>query len=351
MSETETRPRSDRIDALKFISIALVVFGHVVDLPTYGGRLVPVLYVIRAVNMPLFMFLAGYVLFGREGMSPVSFIRRKALALIVPYFAWIGFELIRKGSPVAGWPSALLGAAVNPHAQGRKWFLYVLFVFYVLFTLVRVADRRDAWLLSAAAVTIAITFLPEGDYFGRFNVEWLFAFFVVGYLASKHRSRLPRRTPLMAVSAVAAFVALLLVGWRPEGGAGWPPWFFGHVPGIFLRSQWSALAVFLLWKYAAAFAGIAAAVSLYSLIDVRRLRAQAVVGRRSLGIYVTQGPLLVLAGGTGLIDAAASSALVLVVSLGVAMLLERSSVTRVLFLGMRAHQKLPSRPTEADIAA
>lgn len=351
MSEGAAKTRSDRIDALKFFAIALVVLGHVVDLSRYGGHLEPVLYVIRTVNMPLFMFLAGYVLFGREGTSPVAFVRRKFLALIVPYFAWIGLDLVRSASPLSKWVPALAGAVVDPQVQGRKWFLYVLFVFYVLFTLVRLASDRDIALKIAAALTVGLTFLPEGEYFGRFNVQWLFTFFVAGYLIAKHRSRVPRVDRVAAVATTGVFAVLLATGWRPDGGAGWPPWFFSYLTGLFAAWRSSATPVFLLWKYATAFAGIAATVSLYSLIDVRLLRAQAVAGRRSLGIYVTQGWLLVLAVGSGALGAFVSSALVLVASLAVTMLLEKPTITRVLFLGMPGRAKQSPAEIEARPAA
>ena len=248
--------RSDRVDAMKFFAIALVVLGHVVALPRYDGALGELLYVIRSINMPMFMLLSGYVLFGREGTSPFRFVGRKFMALIVPYFSWVVFDLIRAGTPLSKWLAALVGAAVNPYAvAGRKWFLYVLFVFYVLFTLARAIGKQDAILVLMAVATIGLTFLPPGEYLGRFNIEWLFTFFVVGYLSCKYRGRMPSPRWWMAAVALLVYAGLLFIGNLPDGGSGWPPWYVAQSGGFFVLHWRLALSLFLLWKYATALAG------------------------------------------------------------------------------------------------
>ena len=76
--------------------------------------------------------------------------------------------------------------------------------------------------------------------------------------------------------------------------------------------------------------------------DKKLWQWQAPAGRHSLGIYVTQGWLLVLAVGRTPLAALESWLLVLYAALGVALLLEQNGVTRRLFLGR------PARPRHSD---
>jgi fucose 4-O-acetylase-like acetyltransferase len=310
-----------RIDALKFFAVSLVVLGHVIALPAYGGRLEPVFRVIDVVNMPLFMFLAGFVLFGREGVSARHFLGRKFLALMVPYFAWLIFGLVRF-QPPSEWMPQMAAAVINPHDPSRLWFLYVLFVFYLIFTVVRKVGPQDRWLVAAALLTVAMAALPDGDYFGRANIQWLFMFFVAGYLVAKHRARLQPLRGWMPLVAVGIFVSLWVLDASP---------LFTIARG---EEYWRF--VYLAWRVATAMVGIAASGLLCAFIDPRYLRWQAFAGRRSMGIYVTQGWLLVLATGGGVLGALGSWVLILYTALGVALLLEMWAPTRVVLLGLRS---------------
>ena len=334
MSNASSKHRSARIDALKFFAIVLVVLSHVGNLPSYGHAIGQVVYVIRTINMPLFMLLAGYVLFGREGDDPLRFVGRKFMALMVPYFAWISIGLLRGHATLPEWLREFAAAALNPHESSRKWFLYVLFVFYILFVLVRLVNKRDVALILAAAGTVMLTFMPGADYLGRLNVQWLFTFFVAGYLAAKHLTKLPRPTLWTAFVAFAIYGVLLAIGVLPDAGNGWPPLYITSTGDLFY-THWASFAtpVFVAWKYATAFAGIALVVVAYFLVDERWWAWQAAPGRRSLGIYVNQGWLLGLATGSSALWAFVGTVIVVYVAYAVTLLMEQTAFTRVLLLG------------------
>ncbi len=332
MTSAPVTRRSARVDALKFAAIALVVLGHVIALPAYDGSTSRLFYVIGTFNMPLFMFLSGFVLFGREGDDPLRFVGSKFLALMVPYFAWLALGIVWY-QPRSQWVPQLLSGLVNPHAPGRLWFLYVLFILLVLFTLVRLASTRDVWLVVAAGAVACLHFAPVGDYFGKENVQWLFGFLVAGYLTAKHRERMPHVTPQLLGAFVLAFAALLYVGRLPADGSGWPPWFVAKLVGALPDAPLLATLAFALWRYATAFAGIAVTVGAFMPIDPARLRAPAWAGRHTLGIYATHGWLLFLAPAGGGLAAAAGWVMILYVALAVAVLLDKTALTRVVLLG------------------
>ncbi len=139
--------RNARVDALRFVAIAMVVMTHVLNL-RWEFKLLPgapeTVRAMMSFNMPLFAFVSGFVLLGREGSHPVRFIRGKALALLVPYFAWVAFEmpLRRSRSPRPRCDSR--ARAVDPRAGFQMWFLLVLFVCFVVFALSRWVSSSDA---------------------------------------------------------------------------------------------------------------------------------------------------------------------------------------------------------------
>jgi len=85
---TAVTSRSFAVDALKGMAIACVVLGHailrnVADPSTNWAYLF-----LTAFEMPLFMFLSGYVLPGRVRGSRVAWVRKRVVRLMIPFFAW-----------------------------------------------------------------------------------------------------------------------------------------------------------------------------------------------------------------------------------------------------------------------
>lgn len=298
--------RNVRVDALRFLAIAMVVLTHVLNLRWEFKDLAP--WLVRAMmafNMPLFAFVSGYVLHGREGAHPLRFIKGKALALLVPYLAWITVEMPLRGVAVADWPARLARAAVDPSAGFQMWFLHVLFVAFVVFALSRRVHAADGF---TALVALAIALVPLApvdlsNLVGR--VCWLYPFLALGYLSARHRPRLRRWDVAVAVAGVIAFALLFTTGW--DGVA---------------------------YRLAIGSAGIASLWGVVRILPRRALAPLAVLGRKTMGVYGWQMvvlPFLIV--GAGWVGASVSWLLVLVVSLALTVVLELHPLTRAVFLG------------------
>lgn len=298
--------RNDLIDALKLFAMGLVVLTHVLRLRhEFVGLSPQTVHVMVAFNMPLFTFLSGYVLFGREGTSPMRFIRGKALALLVPYLAWILVELPLRHYPPSAWLPRLGRALVDPHAGMQMWFLWLLFWLFVIFTLMRFVSKADWWLAAGAVALGATLFLGTTTEFGADKITWLYPFFVVGYLAAKHRSRLQRLEAAVALVSVVAFPVLLSIA--PLGVAA---------------------------RFATALAGVGASWAVFRLLPGRLLAPLGFVGQKTLGLYGWQMVVLpYLIVGSGWAGAMTSWALVMVAATLLTLVLEQTSLTRAVFLG------------------
>lgn len=325
--------RDPLIDALKFFAISLVVLGHVLHQTRFLGIGDPVYFALATFEMPLFAALSGFVLYGREGTSPGRFLRKKFLALMVPYFVWAAVWMCIQRVPASGWALGLGGAALNPDTAGRLWYLYVLFLFYVLFVVVRLVSKRDAALLVAAAVVAALLVLPGGDVFGRINAQRLFPFFVGGYLWAKHRPRLS--TPRKALAAMVAGVTFLLLMWFNYNGPMQPPRWYTMPLREAIVTRPLPLFYFLgaASIYVLTASGVVWSWATFSLLPQDALRVLAVPGRSSLGIYVLHNWLLAYPVGFGVWGVAVTWALVVAGSWAATLVIERIPVARGLLLG------------------
>lgn len=298
--------RNDLIDALKLYAMGLVVLTHVLGLRPEFHDLAPrVVDIMVTFNMPLFTFLSGYVLYGREGAAPVRFIRGKALALLVPYLAWILVELPIRHYPPSAWLPRLGRALIDPHAGMQMWFLWLLFWLFVVFTLVRLVSRDDRWLAAVAVAIGATLLLGTTTVFGLDKIAWLYPFFILGYLMAKHRVRLAPLESWVAIGSVVTFPALLM--WAP--------------PGVGVR-------------FLTALAGVGASWAIFRLLPAHLQSRMGFVGQKTLGLYGWQMvvlPFLIV--GTGWLGATVSWTLVMVVAALLTLVLERSAFTRAVFLG------------------
>jgi fucose 4-O-acetylase-like acetyltransferase len=317
--------RNEMIDALKFFAIALVPLQHLLHLRSefshLPGARAAVLFML-SFDMPLFVFLAGYVLFGREGSHPLSFLRRKAFVLLVPYFAWVSVEMLIERVPVTQWSSTLGWAAIQPYRSYQMWFLWVLFVLFAIFTIARLVSRADMWLAALGAAAAIAQVLPTVKTAGLDLILLLLPYLVLGYLCAKHRDRFRPFDIWIAGAGLLAFVGLSFV---PQTAV--------HV------------------KLATAVSGIVSVWALYRLLPARLISAQAWVGRRSLGIYAGQMVTLPIAlVGVGWVGVALSQITTMLSSVLLAWVLEFTAVTRAVFLGQWPRRAKAPKRSSADLA-
>lgn len=111
------------IDIFKAIGIILMVMGHVGFGEVFDK-------IIHAFHMPMFFFISGF-LYKERTISILEFARKKANALLVPYFVFgaVGCFLdgLRNGISPEPWRNLLWVNTTHIPIVGAVWFLSALF--------------------------------------------------------------------------------------------------------------------------------------------------------------------------------------------------------------------------------
>lgn len=155
------------LDLVKLVTIYLVIFGHVlmrmVNGYAVGERLINFIY---SFHMPLFMLMSGYFASNKLGEMPViDLLRKKGLQLLLPavtctiiccVYIWLA-----KDHP-----------NYRDEMIGNSWFLKTLFVYYVLFGLLKRLPVND-WVL--CVVSCMVLFVTPGC--SSLQVNLLFPYF------------------------------------------------------------------------------------------------------------------------------------------------------------------------------
>jgi len=323
--------RDTRIDALKGLAIVSVVLFHTlgqyfVTAPTlalYGREL------LFSFMLPLFAFLSGYVL-GRPGpFRARAYFVRRTLGLMVPYLCWeiiYGLLLRQEAQHGAGaFGIYLEDTFLNPHLEGRMWYLYVLWVALMGLGVLRLFGDRS-WVLVAGVAVVMVW-----PWWGNFHrLQWIFLYVVLGFLARRYESAYLPRIKAIGLIAVVVYVPFLLVS-RPEKLA------VARAGQFLAGSRWLAVGEAGVYG-ASTIAGVAAvaalvAASYYAPAGVER--ALALPGRLSLGIYVTHFAVVEAWHDPSPWLIPVIVGLALAVSMGATVLIGRWRVTATLLLGER----------------
>ncbi len=142
------------VDYAKGVGILLVVYGHVArGVSNAGIALNDYLYhltdsMIYSFHMPLFFFLSGlYFQSSVERHGRWSLITDKLRTIVYPYVVWSLLQgstevlLSRYTTAKTGWADVL---AMGWQPRAQFWFLYVLFLLFVLLTLLY--RKHTRWL-------------------------------------------------------------------------------------------------------------------------------------------------------------------------------------------------------------
>ena len=277
--ETCARPREYQYDTLRFLLIALVVLGHLLELAE-GFPCRELLYaVIYSFHMPAFLFLSG--MFAR--FDRINYIFGLALPYLVLQTLYTSFV------------HALGDPYVHVEFSRPYWLLWYLFALMVYTALLPVYDspsRRGRALLLAASVLLALLAGNDPGIGYQWSASRIVVFqpwFLLGYYYRREtawRERLEGMTPLpragMAAAAAACCVVLewlvfrcgvsakMMLGAYPYGelNYGWPQ--------RLLVMCCSAGMILLLFAVAAP-------------CLKRRLPLLTTLGQNSLSIYLLHG--------------------------------------------------------------
>lgn len=146
--------------------MGLVILGHAVaetsyQSPFYRGYVL-IFRWISVFHMPAFFILSG-MLFSREkweGKSLTAYVKRKAVSLLVPYFAFEGIAIILQVYilGIKELKTALINTLICRSNLGADWFLPTLFAASVILFLISKTDKRIVQVLTGIVFISAAAF-------------------------------------------------------------------------------------------------------------------------------------------------------------------------------------------------
>jgi Fucose 4-O-acetylase and related acetyltransferases len=186
--------RDSYIDALKGLAILLVFLSHVLQLSLLDYQSNIYFKLIVVFNMPLFMFLSGYVLYVNKPVYSINWVKRKFQRLIIPFFAWIIIFYYASNFSFTGlkafhdYSGSLMDSIIRVvmYPGNGLWFLWVLFIFYVMVAGATISGKPYLVWVCILLTVVALTVI-QFDLFGINYIRMHLIFFVSGYIFSMYR--------------------------------------------------------------------------------------------------------------------------------------------------------------------
>jgi fucose 4-O-acetylase-like acetyltransferase len=298
-TEAKVFPTSRKIwiDAVRGYAISLVVVGHVIQSGSNGDFdffTHPVFSAIYTFHMPLFMLMSGYVAaasFGRQPFLPLIWSRMRSL--LVPILAWtvlassVVFVLrFLFGDSLAsdGTAQYIFSGLLNP--SSLLWFPWILFVASVI-SRAFMSLRPKLGLIPVILSVPIVWVLPITQYFGFFQLKWLYPFFIAGLVLSTLKAQLVRWEILGTATAGVGFIGMLLF-WQRD--------FSVYISQMqFDTEDFGNSLLTYGFRYLIALCGAVASVGIIRAIARRRnVGLLAKVGITSMGIYCIQTFLVIV---------------------------------------------------------
>lgn len=261
-SITQTEPanvrgeRSVLLDCLKGFGILLVILGHSVQYDIgHGFEANPIVRFIHSFDMPMFMFISGYVSVHNKDRS-IEKLSEKFRSLVIPFLAWFVIyyaisRLITFGSDTdaSSFAASLLTLLRMPDAG--LWFLWILFLNHlVLFVSRWINPRREELYVLLILLLVNICWrLFKMDYLGIGLLRWHLAFYLFGYAVKKHFVKIESLFNAAGIASCFMF-PLLACFWMSTG----VPTFY-HLLEVDPRLR---DVICLVYNYLVAFTGILA---------------------------------------------------------------------------------------------
>ncbi len=191
------------LDSLKGIAIILVIIRHVMQSNILNCSETIVGNVIFAVQMPLFMIIAGYfsitsVKYYETATGMLKYIKKRAFHYILPFFSWyIGINVLLRGFYSRNVALALETLANN--VDVGLWFLYVVFVLsavlivskYICFKLKIWKTNTIIPVIVGGVILLPLILLGKQNGFRFMGINlivYYYLYFVLGYLIYSYRN-------------------------------------------------------------------------------------------------------------------------------------------------------------------
>jgi len=338
--------RDCKFDVIKGFTIILVVLGHVIqrNIVSYESNIA--FLIIYSFHMPLFMYISGYITYGRVGFNKKEWLLNKFSILIIPFFSWMLLSYVLSFLTIFGiYPpyTIVSGGIIHYiaytiiHPNNGLWFLWALFGIYIPFLFAQKLEiwfRDFAYLITAALLSV-ILIPPFSSYrfwFGLNYIQYYFVFFTAGYLIAKHQIDWIRVIKYFEIISLLLFPVLLFfwIKLYPLQS------FIGHA----VESNLAPLLA-LIYQYTLGFTGIFFVVYLFSHINYRSLNILAWLGTITLNIYAAHIPFLKLLHGNSIVSVITSTLTVLLLAIFVSYLISNVSPINKVFFGKDSKFELP----------
>ena len=268
------------LDFVKLVTIYLVILGHVIAMMVngfyVGGRLYAFIY---SFHMPLFMLLCGYFVSARAMQdSFVKLLMTKAKQLLLPSVTCTvmccNYLFLARS-----------GVSFRDEIIGNSWFLKVLFVYYVIFYLLKHTRINDEIILPISCLLLFV--IPGG---ATLQINLLWPFFVCGYLLRKY-SVLDKFS--FSWGYAIGFVLLFIASYSLQRNLEIPNYIPINIETLY--GQW----YIILLRYVVGISGSLATIAMISIIYKHfgsssiLLSKFAKYGQWTLGVYVLQTFLVI----------------------------------------------------------
>lgn len=212
------------VDLLKLFASILVVVSHCMMKYIINGSSNPVYNFIWLTQMPLFMFLSGFVNVRKEKISTFKLYLTKelknCLVLLIPCFSFMLLScLFRQQSLI----SSLISFYTNP--ETNLWFLWVLFVIHVFFDFGLYLSNKISFkfnylipvlisaIISGSIIVLIFLFGKEYD-FSHLSLKLIafyFPFYCLGYLSCLFLRWAHLESKASIIVVICVFVSCLAI--------------------------------------------------------------------------------------------------------------------------------------------
>jgi len=318
--------RNLTLDLIKGCAIVLVILGHSIQENISNYWLMWYYHAIYALHMPLFMFISGYLAYGKLDFRWLS---RRFLQLMTPYVSWhfilyywstFKFSGLQTFYPNEG---GVLGSLLHMtiYATGL-WFFLILFLLFCLLYLTR-GNRFALFSITLLAVTIMVI-IPEiprlepmlnGNLRAIGKVIWFMPFLASGYLASMYKEKIMKLESLKWILLVAFPILFWIIGNE--------------------KYTLSVYPTIIIYRYVIAFLGIGMVFSVIKLLPKVGIiqRFLCYLGLITIGIYPGHTMWLKLGVGDGIINVITATIVSLLLAVVIIQVFQRFKITDYLFLG------------------
>jgi fucose 4-O-acetylase-like acetyltransferase len=226
------------VDVLRFLGIWAIYIGHFGD---KGGRVYPFVF---SYHVPLFFFAAGFFSYRYTKDTPLVFVKKKTLQLMLPYavfslMAMVVFTLYYDWNILEA-KGALTGFLLGIRDQiiaGSLWFLPCLFIIIIgdYFVIILFKSKAVSLAISVVAFLASQIFLPNNPatdpswFMGLDSALFYYIYYSLGAilfpLINRDVTTIPQRTLTGALSVIAITITVLTYFQAPY-------WLFGKITAL-----------------------------------------------------------------------------------------------------------------------